>query len=173
MLAEQKAKAVRLLVCDIDGVLTDGGMYYTDQGQVMKRFHVHDGIGIKLAQAAGIEVAIVTGDTSELVRRRAETLGITECHLGPQRKTGCVDDIRQRLGLEWEQVAFIGDDWIDLGVMRKVGLAIAVANAQPEILEVAHWVTRLEGGRGAVREAIRLILTAQGAYDKLYEDWRE
>lgn len=171
--AENAAKNIKLIVCDVDGVLTDGGLYYTAEGMVMKRFQVHDGIGIKLAQAAGLEIAIVSGDPSELVRRRASVLGITECHLGPQRKTGCVDGIRERLGLGWEQVAFIGDDWIDIGAMRKVGLPIAVQNAQPEIKELALLVTDLEGGKGAVREAIRFILTAQGVYEKLREAWLE
>ncbi len=177
MLAEERltelARAIRLIVIDIDGVMTDGGLYFDDKGMCMKRFHVQDGIGIKLAQAAGLEVAIVTGDITPIVTRRAEILGITECHQGPQRKNGCVDEIRRRKGLEWSQVAFIGDDWIDIAAMRKVGLPIAVQNAQPEVKDVAAMVTELEGGCGAVREAIRFILTAQGAYQKLLSEWRD
>ena len=173
MRLEDRAKSIRLIVLDVDGVLTDGGLYFDGQGMCMKRFHVQDGIGIKLAQAAGLEVAIVTGDITPIVVRRAEMLGITECHQGPQRKTACVDDMRRRMGLEWDQVAFVGDDWIDMGAMRKVGLPIAVQNAQPEVKEIAAMITEQEGGHGAVREVIRFILTAQGAYEKLCQKWRD
>lgn len=173
MRAEDLARSVSLLVLDVDGVMTDGGLYYDDAGRVTKRFNVQDGLGIKLAQAAGITVAVITGLTSGAVEARIKSLGIDDYHAGFLRKTECLDGIRRKHGLEWEQVAYLGDDWVDFGPLRLVGLPMAVANAQPEVKELARYVTTAPGGHGAVREAIVFLLRQQGLLDRLLESWPE
>ena len=171
MTPEERAKRIRLLVLDVDGVLTDGGLYYDPLGEVSKRFHVQDGLGIKLAQAGGNEVAAITGLESEAVRARLEQLGIKRRQMGHAKKLPFLQEMANELGFDITETAFMGDDWVDAAVMRRVGLALAVANAQPEILSLAHWVSTREGGRGAVREAIAFILTAQGKYASLWRKW--
>lgn len=170
---EERAVSIRLLILDVDGVLTDGGLYYDHQGNVVKRFHVQDGLGIKLAQAAGLEVAVITGLDHPAVEKRVRELGIREYHAGRIRKDELLADMCRRLDLTPEQAAYLGDDWVDAGIMRRVGLAMAVANAQPEILELAHWVSSKSGGQGAVREAIRFLLGCQGKQDGLWQRWSE
>ncbi len=167
------ARAIRLLVLDVDGVLTDGGLYYDEDGRIAKRFHVPDGMGIKLAQAAGLEVAVISGLRSGAVETRVRELGIEEYFAGKLRKIPIIQDICTRRGLSLEQVAYLGDDWVDAGPMRAVGLAMAVADAQPEITALARWVSSLPGGRGAVREAIRFLLEAQGKLAALWDEWRD
>jgi 3-deoxy-D-manno-octulosonate 8-phosphate phosphatase (KDO 8-P phosphatase) len=173
MQAEERAAKVEMLVCDVDGVLTDGGLYYDDGGRVSKRFHVQDGFGIKMAQAAGLEVAIITGLESEAVRMRILELGISEYHAGRKDKLELLQDICGRQGLQADQLAFLGDDWVDAKVMQAVGLPMAVANAQPEVKQIAALVTGAAGGNGAVREAVRFILKAQGKLDMLWRQWLE
>ncbi|BBD07569.1 KdsC family phosphatase [Desulfovibrio ferrophilus] len=167
---EQAAK-IRLLVLDVDGVLTDGGLYYDHQGNISKRFNVQDGLGIKLAQAAGLEVAVITGLDSPAVETRVRELGITEYHAGHLAKIPLLEGICERLKLDLSEVAYLGDDWVDAGPMRAVGLPMAVANAQSEILVMADFITEAHGGQGAVREAIRHILEARGDLDALWEEW--
>lgn len=164
-------KNVKLLILDVDGVLTDGGLYYDGQGGVTKRFHAQDGLGIKLAQACGLGVAVITGLNQGAVEARIHDLGIDEYHAGFKDKAPVMDSIRSRLGLERSQIAFFGDDWVDAGVMRAVGLPMAVANAQPEILALAKWVSRLSGGQGAVREAVMFLLRCRGQYETAWEQW--
>lgn len=168
-LPAERARRVRLVVLDVDGVLTDGGIYLgaTEGGErvEMKRFDITDGLGIRLLREAGLEVAMVTGRESTAVRMRAEELGITECHQDRSAaKLPVVRGILERLGLEWDEVACIGDDLPDLPVLRRAGLAVAVANARPEVRAVAHWVTRRTGGRGAVREFAEALLEARGEW---------
>lgn len=169
--ASERAARVRLLVLDVDGVLTDGGLYYDSQGRVSKRFNVQDGLGIKLAQAAGLHVAVITGLSSPAVEARVRELGIEEYHAGHLAKVPLLKGICERLGVTLEQTAYLGDDWVDAGPMRAVGLPMAVANAQPEILVLAEVITELPGGGGAVREAIRYILEARGDLDALWAEW--
>jgi 3-deoxy-D-manno-octulosonate 8-phosphate phosphatase (KDO 8-P phosphatase) len=167
----RRARRVGLLVLDVDGVLTDGGLWYDAAGAIRKRFHVHDGLGIKLAQQAGLAVAMVSGLDQGAAAARARELGVAEYHGGHVRKLPIVEGILSRAGLALDQTAFLGDDWVDAPVMARVGLPMAVADAQPEILDMALWVSRRPGGQGAVREAIRFLLAAQGKLDGLWRSW--
>jgi len=166
-----QAANIRLLVLDVDGVLTDGGLYYDHEGRVTKRFNVQDGLGIKLAQAAGLEIAVITGLNHPAVEHRVRELGIKEYHAGHLAKIPLLEGICERLNIKMQQVAYLGDDWVDAGPMRAVGLPMAVANAQPEILVMADLITEARGGQGAVREAVRHILEARGDLDALWEEW--
>ena len=157
-----RAAQTRLISFDIDGVMTDGGLTYTDDGHELKTFNVQDGLGIKLLQKAGIEVAIITGRNSGVVAARARDLGIEHVHQGVADKRATLAALLERLGVQWPECAFMGDDLIDLPAMTRCGLAIAPANARPVVKEIAHTVTEAGGGRGAVREAAELILEAQG-----------
>lgn len=157
-----RAARTRLIAFDIDGVMTDGGLIYTDDGHELKTFNVQDGLGIKLLQKAGIEVAIITGRKSGVVAARARDLGIEHVHQGVADKRAILAALLERLQLPWAECAFMGDDLIDLPAMTRCGLAIAPANARPVVKEIAHRVTEAGGGRGAVREAAELILDAQG-----------
>ena len=167
----QAALDIRVLVLDVDGVLTDGGLYYDLQNQVMKRFDVQDGLGIKIAQAAGISVAVITGLVSKAVEIRVRELGISDYYAGYLDKRACLEEIREKHNLSWEQMAYLGDDWVDLSVMDMVGLPLAVANAQPEVKQIANYVTTAKGGQGAVREIIRHLLMAQGKYEAVLAAW--
>ncbi len=169
--AEKRAKGIKLLVLDVDGVLTDGGLYYGDDGLAFKRFNVQDGLGIKMAQSAGLELAVITGLNQKPVEKRVQELGIKHYYPGNHDKAPLFADVCQEVGVSMEEAAFMGDDWIDAGVMRRAGLALSVPNAQPEILELAHWVSGKEGGHGAVREAIAFILTQQGRLETLWKEW--
>ncbi len=166
-----RAAKVRLLVLDVDGVLTDGGLYFDESGLAIKRFDVQDGLGIKIAQDCGMVVAIITGMDSPPVARRMEMLGIVDYHCGFIKKLDALDSIRQKYNLTWEEVAFLGDDWVDLAPLRHVGLPMAVANAQPEVKALSLYVTRNEGGRGAVREVIRNFLISRGVFSDVLAAW--
>lgn len=171
MLAKVLAQDIKLIVLDIDGVMTDGGLYYDDEGRLSKRFHAHDGVGVKIAQAAGLRVAVVSGMISKAVESRMRILGIEDYYQGFQHKVESVNAIREKYGLEWSEIAYVGDDWIDFGPMRLVGLPIAVQNAQSEVKELARLTTSASGGNGAVREAVMFILEAQGKYESLFHTW--
>jgi 3-deoxy-D-manno-octulosonate 8-phosphate phosphatase (KDO 8-P phosphatase) len=160
--ARKRAAFIRLVAFDIDGVMTDGGLHYTDDGGEMKTFNVQDGLGLKLLQRAGIELAIVTGRRSGVVAARAADLGIIHVYQGVEDKGATVAALLERLGLNWTECAFMGDDLIDLPAMMCCGLALAPANARPVVKERAHLVTASSGGHGAVREACEFILAAQG-----------
>jgi 3-deoxy-D-manno-octulosonate 8-phosphate phosphatase (KDO 8-P phosphatase) len=162
---EDRAARIRLLVADVDGVLTDGRIIYTD-GAEAKHFAVLDGLGVTLARRAKIEVAVITVRHSEATRRRATDLGIIELHQGVRRKWERLKEIMGRYGFCPEEVAYIGDDLVDLVPMRKVGLPIAVANAVPEVKEAAVFITEKRGGDGAVREAVEAILKAKGVWEE-------
>ncbi|MBA4358586.1 MAG: phenylphosphate carboxylase subunit delta [Desulfovibrio sp.] len=162
---------VKLLILDVDGVLTDGGLYYDHQGNVSKRFHVQDGLGIKIAQSLGLGIAVITGLNQGAVEKRVRELGITEYHAGHVDKVPLMEGICSRMGCEKSQVAFLGDDWVDAGVMQAVGLPMAVANAQIEILRLARWVSSVPGGQGAAREAIMFLLGCRGQYEAAWEKW--
>ncbi|MHC1788904.1 KdsC family phosphatase [Solidesulfovibrio sp.] len=168
-LAASRARDVSLLILDVDGVMTDGGIYVDARGEIAKRFNVHDGLGIKAAQAVGLSVAVVSGLDSPAVAARMAELGITEYHPGHLRKAAVVQGILARQGIGPQQAAYLGDDWVDAAPMELVGLPMAVADAQPEILDLALWVARRGGGQGAVREAVRFILAAKGQLEAAYQ----
>jgi 3-deoxy-D-manno-octulosonate 8-phosphate phosphatase (KDO 8-P phosphatase) len=152
---------IRLLVLDVDGVLTDGRLYYGPEGEQLKVFHVRDGHGIKALQAAGVTVAVISGRNSPAVARRCADLGIGEVAQGIDDKAAAFEALRQRLGVVAADCACIGDDTPDAPLMRRVGLAIAVADAHPDARAAAHRRTRLPGGQGAVREACDWLLAAR------------
>jgi len=152
---------VRLLLLDVDGVLTDGGLWYMADGAPAVRFHVRDGYGLVLARRAGLLVGIVSGRDLPQVRRRAEELGLDEVHLGIREKGPVVEEILARRGLAPEEACFVGDDLLDLPALARVGLPVAVADAAPEVREAAAWVTSLPGGHGAVREVVDRLLASR------------
>ena len=161
-----RAARVKLAVFDVDGVLTDGKLWYAADGTELKAFNVQDGFGLKRLMANGIEVAIITGRISHIVTERTAELGIAHVYQDQDDKLACFGQIIAALKLLPEQCAYTGDDVPDLPVMRTVGLSIAVANAHPSILDHAHWQTRLAGGNGAAREVCDLLLSAQGKSER-------
>jgi 3-deoxy-D-manno-octulosonate 8-phosphate phosphatase (KDO 8-P phosphatase) len=162
----QRARAIRLLILDVDGVLTDGRLYFDAKGETLKVFHVRDGHGLKMLQRAGIEVAFVSGRRSDAASHRAKELGISRFHEGVRDKVAVMEEIMAAMQIEAAQVAAVGDDLVDLPLMSRVGLTVAVADAVPEVIAAAHWVTSLPGGRGAVREVCDLLLKAQGKWQQ-------
>lgn len=154
-------RGVRLLIMDVDGVLTDAGMYYSETGDELKKFNTRDGHGITLLHAAGVLTAIVTRERTSIVSRRAEKLKIQECHQGILDKLPVVKDLLARHHLTAAQACYIGDDVGDLEAMRHVGLPVAVADAMPPIKRIAKYVTKKKGGEGAVRELCDMILAAR------------
>lgn len=162
----KKAEKIQLLICDVDGVMSDGLIYIGNNGEELKAFNVRDGYGIRCLLTSGIEVAIITGRQSKLLEDRAKTLGITYLYQGQHNKLLAYQQLLDTLNLKHEQTAYIGDDLIDLPVMEKVGLSVAVADAHPLLTPRADYVTRIMGGRGAVRELCDLILLAQGRLDE-------
>lgn len=167
------AQSIKLLVLDVDGILTDGGLYYGDDGIVMKRFHVQDGLGIKLAQAVGLEIGVITGLNQKPVEKRVRELGITHYYAGKHDKAPLFEEICEKVGVSLSEAAFMGDDWIDLGVMNVAGLAMSVPNGVPEVIEAADWISTRKGGDGAVREAIAYILEARGLKDEALKQWAD
>lgn len=163
----ERARAVRLAVFDVDGVLTDGGLYFTEDGRELKRFHVHDGLGLKLLQECGVTVGVISSRTSPAVNQRMADLGIDHVYTGRSDKLATLNELLSALGRTAREACYTGDDWVDLGVMASVGLAVAVANADPLVLDRAHWVTPRPGGAGAARDVCRLLLTAQEKLDSL------
>ena len=158
----EKIKPIRLIAFDVDGVLTDGGLYLSDSGEEFKRFNSLDGHGLKMLKASGVELAIITGRTSRCVELRAKNLGITYLYQGVEKKWDAMQVLLDKLQLSPEVAAFMGDDVVDLPVMRRVGFAVTVAKASPAVRDNAHYTTKLEGGHGAVREVCELIMSAQG-----------
>jgi len=165
----ERARRIRLIGFDIDGVMTDGGLYFTGDREIHKHFHVQDGFGLKLLMQVGIEIVIITGRSSDIVARRAADLGITSVFQGVPDKRACLAQHLTERKLDWAQAAYMGDDWPDLGVLRKVGLALAPANADSAVTHHVHWQSQRSGGNGAVRDACMLLLTAQGRVDALLE----
>ena len=169
----KRAGRIRLLILDVDGVLTDGSIILDNEGNELKRFHVRDGHGIKMLIRAGIEVAIITGRYSKVVERRAQELGIREvfqrCHI----KTVAFDHLVEKLHLSPEEIAYVGDDIVDIPILMRVGLPIAVNDALEEAKEYAAMVTVNPGGRGAVREVCDFLLKAKGLWDSVLGEYRE
>lgn len=160
-----RAKLIKLMAFDVDGIMTDGGLYLSDSGEEFKRFNSHDGHGIKMLRASGVEVAIITGRTSRCVELRAQNLGIAHVYQGVERKLDAMVDLLNKLKLSRDSAAYMGDDVVDLCVMRHVGLSISVPESPRLVREHSDYVTQLGGGHGAVREACELIMSAQGTLD--------
>lgn len=162
-----RAANVRLMIFDVDGVLTDGSLHYGADGEALKTFNVQDGLGIKLLQEGGIRTAIISARRSPQVTARAKDLGIEFVHQGGHDKLTPFNALVAQLGLTNEQVGFIGDDIVDLPILSRVGFAVGVPNARPEVMTRVHHVTQHGGGQGAVREVCEFVLRAQGLYDKI------
>lgn len=163
----QRAKDIRVLLLDVDGVLTDGGLYFTENGETSKRFNTLDGHGLKLLQRAGVEPVIITGRDSAALRVRLNALNIQHAHFGVEDKHSAALSALQSLGLSWAQTAAMGDDWPDLPMLLPSALACAPPNAHREVLSRVHWVTQAPAGHGAVREVCDLLLQARGDYAAL------
>lgn len=166
---QQKAARIRLVIFDVDGVLTDGSLYLGDDGQEYKAFNSKDGLGMKLLQSTGVEIAVITARTSQVVALRMQSLGIHHLYQGRQDKFPAFQELLGKLGLVPDQVAYVGDDLLDLPIMGQVGLAITVQDANHEVVERVHWQTRSRGGRGAAREVCELLMNAQGTWQKVLQ----
>ena len=166
-----QAQGVRVAFFDVDGVLTDGGLYFTEAGETIKRFNTLDGHGLKLLQKAGITPAVITGRDSAPLRVRLKALGVEHAVFGTEDKRPAAEQLLATLGLTWAQAAAMGDDWPDLPVMRRSAFACAPANAQTEVRHAAHFVTQSRGGDGAARELCDLLLVATGRYAQLLEQY--
>jgi len=167
-LNEQLSK-IKLIIMDVDGVLSDGSIILDESGREWKSFNVKDGSGIKYAIRSGLKTALISGRESAVVNRRAEELGIEDVYQLAKYKLTPYESILAKHGLGDDEVAYIGDDLLDLGIMRRVGFAVAVADAHQTVRETAHYVTTALGGKGAVREMIEMILVAQGKWAKIME----
>lgn len=172
-LAAERAADIKLIIFDVDGVLTDGGIYVGDHGEMYKPFNVKDGLAITTWHKLGLRSAIITGRQSEMVRIRAEKLGITDLWQGNPDKREAYEALKEKYSLSDKEIAYIGDDLIDLPIMTKVGLPIAVGDAVSEVKKYALLVTEQTGGHGAVREAIEFILKIQGIWDKIVNKYLE
>jgi 3-deoxy-D-manno-octulosonate 8-phosphate phosphatase (KDO 8-P phosphatase) len=169
----QRAQAVRLLILDVDGVLTDGRLYFGPQGEALKVFHVRDGHGIKMAQKGGLEIAMVSGRRSDAAYHRARELGVNRFYEGVRDKLAVLEELLAALRLSPVQVAAVGDELVDIPLMARVGLGVAVADAVSEVKAAAHWISPSPGGRGAVREVCDLLLKAQGRWLEVAQPWLE
>lgn len=168
----KRAERVRWLVLDVDGVLTDGRLWYGNDGEELKAFDIQDGLGIKLLQRSGVGVALITGRQSALVARRAAELGIVEVTQGREDKLVALRELTQRLGTNVDEMAYMGDDLPDLSALAAAGLALTPANAHPAVAAISHYRTQRSGGRGAVREACEWLLEARAAWAAIVESYR-
>src|SRR5271155_3425623 len=180
MSPEERARNIKVLIFDVDGVLTDGQLFFVPEssapdapGLEFKGFCAHDGLGITLARLAGLRVGIITKRQSRTVAIRANDLRLEFIYQGQHHKMSAITDIMAKANVTLDQIAYVGDDIVDLGVMRQVGLAIAPANARPQAKSAAHYVTPTSGGHGAGRDAIDFILSAQGSLDRVVEQFLE
>ncbi len=162
----ERAARIRLVIFDVDGVLTDGSLFLSDSGEEYKAFHSRDGHGIKMLQRTGVQVAVITGRTSNVVIHRMRDLGVSLLYQGSIEKLPVFEALVEQLGVEPDHVAYVGDDVVDLPGMRRVGFAIAVQDAHPMVKKHAHWQTPNGGGRGAARDVCELIMEAQGTLDE-------
>ena len=162
-----QAQGIRVVFFDVDGVLTDGGLYFSESGETLKRFHSLDGQGLKLLQQVGITPVVITGRDTPALRLRLKALGITHARFGTEDKRPAAEAFLQTLGLNWSQAAAMGDDWPDLPVMQRVAFACSPANGHAQAKAVAHHITAERGGEGAARALCDLLLVASGHYAKL------
>lgn len=167
-----RARAIKLLICDVDGVLTDGSVFLGNNGEELKAFNIKDGFGLRAAQKFGLQIALITGRQSKLVERRAAELDIGHVYQGNANKRGAFADLLSKLALRPAEVAHVGDDLPDLPLFLQVGLAAAPADAHPTMLAHAHFVAQASGGAGAVREVCDLLLQAQGHWPALLADYQ-
>ena len=165
------AQGIRAAILDVDGVLTDGGILFSEDGETLKRFHILDGLGLKLLQRGGITPIVITGRDSKPLRKRLEALGVTHVHYGTEDKRPAAEQTLAALGIPWSQAAAMGDDWPDLPVLRRCAFAAAPANAHIEVRNAARYVTQARGGHGAAREFCDLLLVASGRYAQLLETY--
>lgn len=166
-----KAKGLKLFLLDVDGVLTDGTITYTHEGNEIKSFHTRDGLGIRLLMESGVEVGLITARESEAVIRRVQDLGLKLVFQKAKNKLEVFEELLKKLDLKPSEVGYMGDDWLDLPLLIRVGFAATVQDAVPEVLQLAHYVTKRKGGRGAVREVCDLILEAKGTHKELLEKY--
>ena len=166
-----KAKAIKLLLLDVDGVLTDGNLIYSHDGKESKSFNTQDGFGLRMLQDSGVEVGIITARSSEALTRRASDLKIAHLYQGSSNKLEAYKKICKNTGFKPFEISYMGDDWLDLVLLKRVGLSVAPANAVSEIREMVHYVTSQNGGQGAVREICDLILTAREEHKKLLQQY--
>lgn len=164
-----KAAKIKLLILDVDGVLNDGSVYMMHEGEEIKKFSALDGIGIKMLRRSGVEIAVITGSVSRAIKHRMSALGVKYIFLGAERKIPVFEQLKTQLGLNYEQIAYVGDDVPDLHILHQVGLPITVANAMPLVKTAALWTTQNMGGNGAVREVCELIMEAQNTLQKQYD----
>lgn len=157
---QSRLSRVKLLALDVDGVLTDGGLYYTESGEELKKFNVKDGLGIKLLMRSGVEVAIISANSSSATVHRAKNLGIKNCFIGIENKLDVLNELCDRLNISLEQVAYVGDDLTDIPILQSIGCPMTVADAIAENLKHVIYVTKTPGGKGAIREVCSLILQA-------------
>jgi 3-deoxy-D-manno-octulosonate 8-phosphate phosphatase (KDO 8-P phosphatase) len=167
----QKAEKIRLLALDVDGVLTDGRIIYDSKGEQIQKFHVHDGLGLKLLQKAGIHIAIITSRNSKPLIKRCEELGINRLYQGVKDKNSVLETLQDELSLENKNICYVGDDLVDLPVLIRAELAVGVSDCHPMILPYVHYVTRKKGGEGAVREVCDIILIAIGKNELIMSDF--
>ncbi len=160
-----KARRIKLFVLDVDGVLTDGKLYFTNNGDEFKAFNSLDGHGIKMLQKSGVTVAVITGRTSHIVETRTQALGIKHLIQGREDKLAALDELRKQLPLDYEEIAHMGDDYPDLPLIRRLGLGMTVADGHWAVKEHADWLSQYKGGEGAVREACDFIMLAQGTFE--------
>ena len=163
----EEAKKIKLVILDVDGVMSDGGLYMDENGLQQRRFDIKDGMGTVILPMLGIEVAIITSRKSGAVRARAEELKVKRYYEGIRKKTEAYAEIKADMGIEDDEVCYVGDDLVDLSMMKIVGLPIAVADAVPEAIDLAKYVTKARGGHGAVREVAEMILKAQDKWEKV------
>jgi len=169
----EKAKKLKLLILDVDGVLTDGRLFFDDKGKEYKCFHARDGHGIKLLRQTGVEVAVISGRKSNSVALRMKSLGVEYVYQGHENKIAAFNEIIQSLSIQPEQVAHVGDDLLDLPIMKRVGLSIAVNDANDPVKEYADWCTRTPGGQGAVREICDFIMQSQGTFESILKSYMQ
>lgn len=167
----QRAAKVKLMIFDVDGVLTDGSLHFDANGECMKTFFVHDGLGVQLLNKSGVQTAIISARTTPIVSKRAEVLGITHVYQGHHDKRVAFFELIEKLGLSAEDCGYIGDDVIDMPLLSRVGFAVTVPSGHPEVQHRVHYVTKAAGGRGAVREVCDLVLKAQGNYERVLADY--
>jgi 3-deoxy-D-manno-octulosonate 8-phosphate phosphatase (KDO 8-P phosphatase) len=166
-----KAKKIKLIIFDVDGVLTDGSLFFGDDGQEYKAFNSLDGHGMKMLQQSGVEIGVITGRTSDVVMHRMKNLNITHIYQGKADKLPAFEELSAKLNLQAEEVAYVGDDVVDLPIMIRVGLAISVPSAHELAKKHAHWITSRSAGAGAARDVCELIMKAQGNYDRAMEKY--
>jgi 3-deoxy-D-manno-octulosonate 8-phosphate phosphatase (KDO 8-P phosphatase) len=161
----EKAAQIKLVIFDVDGVLTDGGLFFGDDGQEYKAFYSRDGLGMKLLKQTGVEIGVITARNSKVVEHRMQNLGIANVYQGKLNKLDAFEHMLAKLQISAKQTAYVGDDVVDLPVLKQAGLAIAVQDAHPFVKQHAHWITQHCGGRGAARDVCELIMQAQGTLE--------